>query len=229
VSNHNLLTMNNHLIIPEELFLLSIDHTGGNVTKMQTKAFQFALSSSILMELALLGKIDTDTDGLIIVDTEPIGSEVLDMALNEMQLHAGVQNMNYWLNKLNERYETFVYALLNGLIRKNMLKIEHQKVLWVFSKLMYPIVGKEEVKDVKVRVRELIFSDELPELHDMAVVSLLYYSGLSYFIFSQSEMDSKRNRVEMIAKMDLLGQHVGERLKQELDLAMAMAGSVMIQ
>ncbi len=229
MSNHNLLTMNNHLIIPEELFLLSIDHTGGNVTKMQTKAFQFALSSSILMELALLGKIDTDTDGLIIVDTEPIGSEVLDMALNEMQLHAGVQNMNYWLNKLNERYETFVYALLNGLIRKNMLKIEHQKVLWVFSKLMYPIVGKEEVKDVKVRVRELIFSDELPELHDMAVVSLLYYSGLSYFIFSQSEMDSKRNRVEMIAKMDLLGQHVGERLKQELDLAMAMAGSVMIQ
>ncbi len=229
MSNHNLLTMNNHLIIPEELFLLSIDHTGGNVTKMQTKAFQFALSSSILMELALLGKIDTDTDGLIIVDTEPIGSEVLDMALNEMQLHAGVQNMNYWLNKLNERYETFVYALLNGLIRKNMLKIEHQKVLWVFSKLMYPIVGKEEVKDVKVRVRELIFSEELPELHDMAVVSLLYYSGLSYFIFSQSETDSKRDRIEMIAKMDLLGQHVGERLKQELDLAMAMAGSVMIQ
>ena len=221
--------MNNHLIIPEELFLLSIDHTGGNVTKMQTKAFQFALSSSILMELALLGKIDTDTDGLIIVNTEPIGSEVLDMALNGMQLHAGVQNMNYWLNKLNERYETFVYALLNGLIRKNMLKIEHQKVLWVFSKLMYPIVGKEEVKDVKVRVRELIFSEELPELHDMAVVSLLYYSGLSYFIFSQSETDSKRDRIEMIAKMDLLGQHVGERLKQELDLAMAMAGSVMIQ
>lgn len=216
------------MTIPEELFLLGIEKTQGNISQLQTNAFQYALSGSILMELALRGKVDTDTEGLIIVNTEPTEAEVLDITLNEMQLHPAKNNIKFWINLLNERSETFIYSLLNGLIRKGMLKIEHQKVLWMFNKLRYPITGHEEVADVKTRVHELVFSDQIPELHDMVVVSLLYYSGLSHFVLTPEEIEKRRDRIEMIAKMDLIGQQVGERLKQELDIALAMAGSVMI-
>lgn len=219
----------NYLTIPEELFMLGIENAEGNLSKMQSNAFQLTLASSVLMELSLRGKIDTDTEHVIISNTDPTDNEVLNLALNNIQLDGEPRNINYWVNKLGAHHEAFIYSLLNALIRKEILKIEQQKVLWIFKTLKYPLIDKEEVKDVKARIRELIFSEDIPDLHDMVVVSLLYYGGMLHYIFSQDEIDKSRVRIELIAKMDLIGQNVGDRLKKELDLALAMAsGASMI-
>lgn len=217
------------MTIPEELFLLGIENTNGNVNRMQTNAFQYAMSGSILMELALRGKIDTDPEVLMIVDTESTQSEVLDIALNALRLQPAQSNISACIDLLNERYNTFIYAILNSLIQKGMLKIEHQKVLWVFNKLTYPIIGHDEVADVKTRVHELVFSDQIPELQDMVIISLLYYSNQLLFVLTPNEIKQERDRIEMISKMDLVGQQIGKRLSQELEVALAMAGSPMIR
>lgn len=212
--------MNNYLNIPEELFLLSINNAYGTTANMNTIAFQLALSGAILMELSLREKIDTDVERLIIADTESTESEELDMALNMMRIETGDSNVNYWITRLNEQHQTFVDVLLNSLIRKKILKIENKKVLWMFETLKYPLVNKAEVKDVKSRIKELIMSDELPELHDMVIVSLLHYSGLFHLVMSKRESKRYEERIEMIAKMDVLGQNIGQRLKMEIDMAL---------
>ncbi len=211
----------NYLTIPEELFLLSTDHSKGSISNTNSNSFQLALAGSILMELALQNRIDTDTEGVIIENTELTGSEILDIALNDMQLDADRRNINFWLNRLCEKHETIVDSILNALIRKGLLKIENRKVLWVFNSPKYPIRDQAEVKDVKSRLRELIFSEEIPELHDMVIISLLYNSGMLYFILDQEEMAQYKARTETIAKMDLIGQNIGKRIAEELNLAIA--------
>ncbi len=209
------------LSIPEELFLLSTDHAEGNTSGMHSSSFKLALAGSILMELALQNRIDTDTEKVIIESTEPTGSEILDIALIDMQLDASRRNINFWMNRLYEKHESFVDALLNVLIRKGLLKIENRKILWVFSAPKYPIRDREEVKDVKSRLRALIFSEEIPDLHDMVIISLLYNSGMLHFVLNHEERDQHRERIELIAKMDLIGQNIGKRIAQELNLAVA--------
>lgn len=208
--------MNSPLSIPEELFLLTIDIHSGSLAHTETSSFRIALASSILMELALRHKIDATVEDIIVENTEATGVEHLDLALNELQLHDKDESIRYWINRLEKNSETFVMSILNQLIQKGILKIENQKILWVFNTNRYPVIDDQEIQDVKSRVFELIDSDDIPDLRDMVIVSLLYYASLTHLIFTEEQLDEFSDRLQQIAKMDLIGQAIGQRLKDEL-------------
>lgn len=207
----------NYLTLPEELFLLSVNNAYDTTAEMHTISFQLALCSSILMELSLKGKIDTDLTKVIVVDTEPTDSQVLDIALNVIRLNQEERNIDYWINELNKKHDTIVNCLLNSLLSKKILKIENRKILWVFESLRYPLVNKSEVKDVKARLTDLLTDEaSIPDLHDMLILSLLFYSDHLNLILGKRDAARLKERIEQIAKMDLIGQHIGLRLKEEI-------------
>jgi hypothetical protein len=64
-------------------------HDTGAIRSECSTVANMAVAGGILMELALLGRIDTDLRSLFIVDPKPIGDELLDHALRDIAARSG--------------------------------------------------------------------------------------------------------------------------------------------
>lgn len=202
--------MAQYLTIPEEILLLSIDENGG--ISPESTTLDVVLASAILMDLAIRRKIDTDLNYLILVDGNPTGDAILDDALTFLFSHKENKKPDHWITQLGLKADEYKEDILASLTLKKVIKVDNKKILWMFPARRYPVVGDTELKEVKARVRELVFSKELPELQDIAIISLAYYGQLLKLIFSEDEIAKYHSRIEQIAKMDLIGQAIGKAL-----------------
>ena len=70
------------LTFAEELLLLAHDEKSGNFANIQDLLMNTALAGAVLMDLAILNRLDTDVSNLVILDRSPTGEKLLDYALN---------------------------------------------------------------------------------------------------------------------------------------------------
>ena len=205
----------------EELLLLALDDEKGTI--VDKTSIKYGLVGALLMDLALMNKIDTDLENLMIVDTSPTGDDVLDDVLTQIAQSNRTRTTAYWLVHLSQNSNTIKERLLDRLIQKGILKREEQKILWVFARRRYPVRDDKEEKEVKTRIREVILSDSIPDSRDVVLISLIKGCYLVDEIFSHKEIDAVKGRLEQIAKMDLIGQTVSEII-ESVTRAMATAG-----
>lgn len=202
--------MDNFLTIPEEILLLTVGENGGAIPN--DKKFEIILAASVLMDLAMHDRLDTDLERLILVSKEPLGENVLDEALTMIFDKADNQDPAYWISQLAIRSREFLEYIIASLTVKKVLKVEDHKLLWFFSKRKYPLVGDKEIKEVQLRIRELIFGNEIPDVRDVVIVSLLHYGKMESLVFTDDEISKYKARIETIAKMDLIGQAISKSL-----------------
>jgi len=205
----------------EELLLLALDDEKGTI--VDKTSIKYGLVGALLMDLALMNKIDTDLENLMIVDTSPTGDDVLDDVLTQIAQSNRTRTTAYWLVHLSQNSNTIKERLLDRLIQKGILKREEQKILWVFARRRYPVRDDKEEKEVKTRIREVILSDSIPDSRDVVLISLIKGCYLVDEIFSHKEIDAVKGRLEQIAKMDLIGQTLSEII-ESVTRAMASAG-----
>lgn len=204
--------MKNPLSLPEEFVLLSIDEKTGEIE--QGKLFQAVLASAFLADLAAHKRIDTDDKKLIKVSYEPTGNSILDEVLQYVFSIKVDREPAFWVTQLALRGDELLETIIAELMHKKIIKVENQKVLWMFSSRKYPIIGGQEVQEVKGRIRHLIFSDELPELEDLVLVSLCHYGNMMELILSEAEIKQYQVRIEQIARMDLIGQSLSKVIRE---------------
>lgn len=209
--------MENFLTIPEEILLLSVGENGGLIPR--DKNFEVVLAASILMDLALNNRLDSDLEKLILVSDVPLNEPVLDEALAMVFSKKEKQEPSYWISQLAVRSMEFMELLFASLILKKVLKVENQKILWVFSKRKYPLINDKEIKDVKLRVRDIVYSDDIPDLRDVVIISLLCYGQLLSLVFTADEIEKYKTRIDEIAKMDLIGQSISKSLSSMLTVS----------
>lgn len=204
--------MHSTLTLPEEILLLSVDEAGG--ISPESKTLDVVLASAILMDLAIKKRIDTDLKRLIHLDNTPTGDAVLDDALEVLFADRSDKPTDYWVTQLGLKADVIKEDLLASLVVKRVLKVENKKILWVFAQRKYPVIDNQELTEVKTRCRELIFSGDIPELQEMAIISLAWYGSMLGLLLSPEEQMKYQGRVEQIAKMDLVGQAIGKALEE---------------
>ena len=72
------------LTFAEELLLLAHDEKSGNFANIQDLLMNTALAGAVLMDLAILNRVDTDVSSLVILDRKPTGEKLLDFGLAEL-------------------------------------------------------------------------------------------------------------------------------------------------
>ena len=84
------------LRIAEEIILLLLDDKDGRFINVPTWSIDYAIAGSILMDLAMENRIDTDLENLILIDANPLNDSLLDPTLVEIE--AGDKNTTrYWV------------------------------------------------------------------------------------------------------------------------------------
>ncbi len=210
------------LTVAEEIFLLALDNSRGVMKPVTPFALDYALGAALLMELELCDRIDTDLDVLKVISTAPAGDPLLDEALLELQQKTEPKPTSFWIERLTIRTKHMEDLVLEQLIRKGILKQENRRILWVFEVRRYPLIDDREVKEVRIRLRELILGDDIPDPRDVLLISLGNACRLLDDLFTPEEKERVRTRIAALARLDLIGDELAKSInKIERSLAIS--------
>jgi hypothetical protein len=200
----------------EEFLLLALGDPKGGFVREPPERFDNALAGAILMDLALLNRIDTDLDHLILIDGSPTGDSLLDRVLDAIKEFPDSKSTSYWIEEIRFRIEEFREILIQRLIDRGLLKREDKKLLWIIPQTRYAVPQGPEEHEVRERLRKMIQGDDIPDPRDILLISLLVSCNLIDRLFSRHEAEAARDRIDQISQMDLIGQAVFKTILREI-------------
>lgn len=198
------------LSFAEEIYLLALDDVTGKISNYSDQvSLSYALIGAVLCELSFMGKIDTDSEKLYVINKEPTGSQVVDSILNIISENDAHMPVSYWLKMLLSNASSTEDMVLEELIKKGILKKMDEKIFWVFHTRRYPIINNKEIKSVEERIKHLVLNEaDFPDPREAVLVSLIQASNLFETILSPKELKRAEKRIQSLAKIDLVGREV---------------------
>src|SRR6201999_2181663 len=137
----------------------------------------YALVGAIFFDLALLRKIDTDTEGIHIVDKTPTGNATLDRVLAQMAKRPDLTTVRAWIEELFLQRADLEGEALASLIQQGILRHEVSKLLWIIDVERFPMINNRHQQHVKLRLAHAILTDDIPDTRDIMLVSIAEQCG----------------------------------------------------
>ena len=204
----------------EEILLLLLRDEGGKFVAVPGIALDNALAGSVLMDLALENRIDTDPERLILVDPTPVGDRILDPTL--AAIAAGEhRDARYWVGQTAQRASEIREEALSRLVERGILERHEGRFLWVFRSRRYPIIDGKAEREVKLRILGVLLSDDIPSPRDVVIIGLADACDLLPALLPKGDYDKARARIDQVRKLDLIGQAVSQAV-QDIEMWLAV-------
>ena len=210
----------------EELLLLTLDDENGRFARVPDRLMRYALAGGVLMDLALENRIDTDLKNLILVDSTPLQDSLLDPTLADIAQADDTKDARFWVERTALRADTIREVALNRLVEQGILKREEDRFMWVFQARRYPIVDNTAEREVKLRIMEVLFSDQIPGPRDVVIIGLAHACDIFKGILSARELARVSDRIDQVRKLDLIGQAMSQAIT-DIELSLALAVQMM--
>lgn len=188
-----------------EIVLLTLDDATGEVIGRQGLAAGLALAGALLMELSLLGRVDTDGERLLLPSGAPTGEALLDDALRALTLEAPADSRAA-LMLLSSDADALRATILETLVSGGLLRRERGGFLRLFGTRYPKAPGREDTAEVRTRLRAMVLGEELPEPRDTLLLGLSRASGLLPILFSEQELEAGRPRLAQLIKLEALNR-----------------------
>ena len=207
------------LSLPDELILTLLNEQTGYFHQVPGWELNCAVIGAVLAELALLNRIDTDMDWLILVDSTETGDPILDPFLKQIADESVQRNAQFWIERFAPHAEDVIDSTLERLVKRNVLE-KHDGDFWT----LVPIKWRAESGDnsqedtaneiIKARIVKYIFSDLIPDPRDIIIISLANTCDVFRFMFELD--DEAEERIEFICRMDLIGHSIAAAVEQNI-------------
>ena len=217
------------LTITEEVLLLLHDERRADfASALRVGSLDIVLAGAVLADLAFAGRIDTDLDGLTLVDPAPLGDAMLDATLAEIVADpsprageaVGGQRSHdaaYWIQKATRRGPEILRIALARLGELGIIESESegavQLTALVSRSRRYPRGDGQSVEDVRLRIMRELFSDDIPDPRDAVIIALAEAVGGFDGILSESERTQVQERIDRFRKLDLIGRSVAKAVR----------------
>ena len=205
------------LSLPEELILLLLNEEDGYFHQVPGWKLDCVVMGSVLAELSLMGRIDTDLESLYLVDSTETGNPVLDPALKEIAADSQKRTAQYWIERLAPLAESVIDLTLDGLVKMKILE-HHDGDYWTLSpasllgELSAGLADDTAVDFVKNRMIKAIFTNTIPDPRDIILICLVNTCDVFRFIFPTAEEEEER--IAVISQMDVIGRSIAEAVSQ---------------
>lgn len=195
------------LTFTEELVLLLNDENGVPLL-IRPDIAACALAGAVLMDLAFDYRIDTDLDALVVHDQTPTGNAVLDRLLAKIAARAEVCNTKMWIGVLSAEEAPAVHEeVLARLVERSVLTVRTGRIPWLESR-RYLCGDGETAQKIRQRIATVLYSHDIPDARDVALISLLDACEILPEILPTQELADLRPRITLLRKMDLIGREV---------------------
>ena len=211
------------LRFPEELMLLMLDDENGKFARVPDRLLRYALAGGVLMDLALEDRIDTDLEKLILVNPEPLEDSLLDPTLADIAQATETHDARFWVERTARlSAEAIRHKALNRLVDRGILECRDDRFLWVFQARRYPAIDGTAEREVKLRIMEILFSDQVPLPRDVVIIGLVHACDLFRQILSDRELANVAARIDEVRQLDLIGRAVSQAIV-DIELSIALA------
>ncbi len=206
----------------EEIVLLLLHDDDGRFANVPNWSVRYAIAGAVLMDLAMEDRIDTDLERLSVIDATPVGDSLLDPTLAAIAA-AEPNDIRYWVDQVAAHADDIREEALSRLVSQGILEVEDDRILWVFRSRRYPAVDGTAEREVKLRIMEVLFSDEIPAPRDVVIICLADGCGIFHELLSRRELDSATPRIDQVRKLDLIGQTMTQAIRDiEISIAASM-------
>ena len=211
------------LTIAEEILLLLLEDDSGEFVPVPTWSRQCTLAGAALMDLALQGRVDTDLQKIVVIDPTPPGDELLDPILARIVEESEIHDARYWVERFAEEQSGSIQdCALARLVSRGILEAEGGRLLWVFRSRRYPTIDGKAMREVRLRITNVLFTDEIPNPRDIVIICLADACHIFNLIMSENEVERARERIDVVRRMDLIGQAVSKAVR---DLGSSIAAT----
>jgi len=207
------------LTLADEIAVLMLRDDTGEIRTECIDVANIAIGGGILMELSMLGRIDTDLKSLFIVDPSPVGDDLLDRELEEIDA-AEAQSSAWWIERLSRQSPDLLSKILERLVQAGILLVENRQYLWFFSRRAYPQNTGREEREAKARLASIIHGNELPDPRDTLLLGLAQASGVLSVIFPPEDINKAAPRIAEVVALEEIGRSVGA-VASDLRIALA--------
>ncbi len=207
------------LTLVEEILLLLLDEEKGTLPPVPQLTLHLVLAGGILMELAINNRIDCHIDTLEIVEKEPLNDPILDQYLEKICQEHTHQDVKYWINSIADDGAAIVDLGFKRLVEREILGESEKRFLWVMKTRSYPMIDGTVEREVKLRVMNILYSDEIPDQRDVVIFCLMDACDMFRTLLGPVELNRMRSRISDVSKLDLIGQAT-TKLIREIQVAL---------
>ena len=220
----------------EEFLLLALEDEGGEFSRIPETSLSCGLAGAALMDLSIRGRIDNDLHHLWVVDPTPTDSAMLNEVLAEIAAEPERLHPRDWIARLMPQAVRLRGEAIERLCERGILRQEDHAYLWVLQSRRYPVERGEERLEGKRRILALLFSKDIPDPQDAALVALADACGVFERILDSGTLEEARPRIRQLRRLDLIGAeiaHTAEVMNLEIRKAerktvlAGLAGNVM--
>ena len=202
----------------EILLLLHNEDRGDFAPGLAPDTLNIVLAGAVLMDLALENCIDTDLEHLFLADATPLEDDLLDPTLADIARDTDTRDTSYWVAQTAKRGDEIRDRALARLVNRGILESESEGIFFL-SRLVsrsrrYPTIDGQTVEEVQLRIMRVLFSDEIPDPRDIVIICLADACDVFKNILSQPERAEVQDRIELIRRMDLIGQSVTRAIRE---------------
>lgn len=202
----------------EELLLFLIDGDSGSLALVPERDLNHALAGAVLMDLAHENRIDTDLQQLTVVDSAPLGDDVLDPVLARLAENPETACAEYWVRHFAQDGERIRASSLQRLVEAGIIRSADEGAIETTTKVArakrYPTVGGKAEQEVRLRIMGVLFSDDVPGPRDVVIICLADACGVFKGMLAKAEFEEARERIDTVRRLDLIGQAVTRAVRE---------------
>jgi len=205
----------NQLFLYEEVMLLALKDEEGTIASGTN--YQYALAGAILAELLLKEKIAVEEQKkkkyAVLKDPTPLGDPVIDECLKKVIQAKRKQQLQTWVSRFSS-LKNLKHRTARKLVERGIIRADEDKVLWLFTRKIYPEVDPEPERKMVERMRNAIFTDQEDiDPWTVVLISLADSTGLLKVVFDKKELKSRKKRIEQIVNGELTGKATKEAIQ----------------
>ena len=215
------------LTFTEEILLLLLDDKDGSFVPIVKSNLGCAIAGAVLMDLAFANRIDTDPESLIVTDRTPTGNPILDPTLTKIAAQGEPSNTRTWIRLISvEDSPAIREQALQSLVARGIVVQREARVMWAFRARRYPTIDGNVEQEVKLRIGDVLLSDDIPDPRDVALIGLVDACDILRDIFRERDMEQCRPRIDQLRKMDLIGRELAQAITDiEQTVMMSLSGA----
>jgi len=209
------MTSSKKLTLAEELLLITLDDESGKLLdSIKPFSFDIAIAASLIMELTLKGKLDTDAKKLFVVSSTETGDAILDQALTIIVAEKNSLSTSEWLSRFAHYGDTLSDKIIESLVNKGVVQLVEKRLLWVLKTRAYPATSGIEEREVRSRIMQLLNNDEIPNPSDALLIGLLRATGIMNRLLSSTELERLQNRIDQIANLEEINRSLSASVQE---------------
>ena len=207
------------LQLHEEIMLLALRDREGTVHS--GSSYIFALGGAVLSELMMAGRLEVFQDGkherVRAVDATPVGDPLLDEWLEAIAEREKPRTLRDWVGRVAHTKD-LKHRVALGLCRRGILRTDEDKVLWIFTRKIYPELDPGPEREVKERMERAIFGgSESVAPRTAVLIALAHHSGILKSVFARERLKRHENAIERITS----GERVGDATQEAIQAMQA--------